>query len=170
MEQDRQPQRDEVKTHQIFLHFEIETETQKQNSNEDNNLNLLSGGTAAADTTNRPNTNTMKTIFPNFGLAFGSGLLLALSLAVPPLFAQCVVPPAGVGWVPVDANNLQFGEEGADFIAMVLGDETPLVPHPHRGLQGVGLQGTWLEAVGGEGPGSKREARFVCVALPQPKH
>jgi len=75
----------------------------------------------------------------------------------------------GVGWVPVDANNLQFGEENPDFLALVVGDETPLVPHPQGGLRAVGLQETYLEAVGGEGPGSKREVRFVCVALEQPK-
>ena len=48
-------------------------------------------------------------------------------------------------------------------------DETLLVPHPQGGLRAVGLQETYLEAVGGEGPGSKREVRFVCVALEQPK-
>jgi len=69
----------------------------------------------------------------------------------------------GVGWVPVDANNLQFGEEQPEFIALMLGDETPLVPHPLKGLQPIGLQDTYLEAIGLTG--DRQETRFVCTLL-----
>ena len=71
----------------------------------------------------------------------------------------------GIGWVPVDANFRRFGEEQANFIALIAGDDKLLVQHPRRGLVWIGLQETFVDALDGEGSGAERKTFYATVPL-----
>ncbi|MEJ0090684.1 MAG: NPCBM/NEW2 domain-containing protein [Limisphaerales bacterium] len=72
---------------------------------------------------------------------------------------------AGVGWVPVDANNLQFGEEGFNFVAMIVGDELPHWHVPHVGPITSTLQGPMIFAIGGAGANASKKNWNITTDL-----
>ena len=73
---------------------------------------------------------------------------------------------AGVGWVPVDAGNFQFGEEPVNFLAMIVGDELPRWHAPQVGSLVSTLQNPVFVAVGvGRGAGASNKNWAVTTDL-----
>ena len=72
---------------------------------------------------------------------------------------------AGIGWVPVDAGNHFFGEEGFNFVAMNVGDELPRWHMPNVGSVVSWMQTCLAFAIGGAGDGAVKTNWIVATDI-----